>query len=484
MVGSLSTLKLVSVFEICPVSTASVFAQRRARLLEILGRTAAGNAELEGFALPAGWSRPRNFAHNVFPFRAESHFLYLVGRHIEGAVLLFTQGKWELYVLPLEPDAALWHGPQKSEQAWQEELGLPVRGVDQLALTGDPGRIAILPPQDEESATWISQIIGRNVTAQSGPDLMSIDALLASAMVELRLTHDSAGLQQMRFAGQITARAHRAGMRATRGAQMEAIVRGAMEGELTAHGLSPAYISIVTTHGEVLHSSTSRGKISDGDLLLCDVGGETEEGFASDITRTWPTNGRFSATQRDVYQLVLNVQKSAIVAARANVEYVQLHWAALREMAAGLAELGILRGATDDLVELGAASIFFPHGLGHLLGVDVHDMEDLGDRAGYGPGRARSEHVAQAPLRLDRQLMPGMVVTIEPGFYQVPMLLERARLDTRLSSMVDWNRLEAFADVRGIRIEDDVLITADASEVLSQDAPKEIEDLESAYLAS
>lgn len=478
----------MSAFDSSPVSPASspvsVFTERRSRLLELLGKTAAGNAELEGMAFAAGWSRPRNFAHNVFPFRAESHFLYLVGRHIEGAVLLFTEGKWELLVLPSDPEAALWHGPQKSEQEWQDELCLPVRSFDQFSLSGAPERIAILPPQDEESAAWVSQIMGRDVTAQSGPDLRGIDELLAHAMVELRLTHDEADLQQMRFAGRATSRAHLAGMRATRRAQTEAMVRGVMEGQLISQGLSPAYTSIVTTHGEVLHAATSRGKITDGDLLLCDVGGETEEGFAADITRTWPTSGRFSSTQRDIYQLVLTVQKNAIFAARANADYVRLHWAALREMAAGLVGLGILRGAPDDLVELGAASIFFPHGLGHLLGVDVHDMEDLGDRAGYGPGRTRSEHVAQAALRLDRELKPGMVMTIEPGFYQVPMLLERARRDARLQSMVNWNRLEAFADVRGIRIEDDVLITASEPEVLSSGAPKEIDELEAVILAS
>jgi Xaa-Pro aminopeptidase len=153
-------------------------------------------------------------------------------------------------------------------------------------------------------------------------------------------------------------------------------------------------------------------------------------------------------------------------------------------MATGLVDLGILRGVPDDLVDLGAASVFFPHGLGHLLGLDVHDMEDMGDRAGYGPGRSRSEHVAQASLRLDRILKPGMVVTVEPGFYQVPMLLERARGDARISTMVNWTQLERFADVRGIRIEDDVLITSGAPDVLSKEAPKEISELEEARQAS
>jgi Xaa-Pro aminopeptidase len=226
-----------------------------------------------------------------------------------------------------------------------------------------------------------------------------------------------------------------------------------------------------------LHAASSAGALSPGDLILCDVGGETPEGYTADITRTWPVSGEFSPTQRDIYVLVLAVQKAAVAGAVSGVNYAALHERAGRAFAEGLAELGILRGSSDELFESGAASLFFPHGLGHLLGLDVHDMEDLGDRAGYGSGAVRSLHPAFTALRLNRTLLPGMCVTIEPGFYQVPLLLERARADNAVRHLVNWDRLADFSDVRGIRIEDDVLITEREPEVLSRDAPKEISEV-------
>jgi Xaa-Pro aminopeptidase len=175
---------------------------------------------------------------------------------------------------------------------------------------------------------------------------------------------------------------------------------------------------------------------------------------------------------------VLEVQKDAIGAARPGAEYVELHLAAMRRTAELLTEVGILQGSVDELVERGAVSVFFPHGLGHLLGVDVHDMEDLGDRAGYEAGKARSNHPSLAALRLDRVLRPRMCVTIEPGFYQIPVLQRRARSDVKVANLIDWDRLGQFQDVRGIRIEDDVLISSGEAEVLSKSAPKEIREIE------
>lgn len=464
-----------------PQSAATVFASRRQLLLAELKRRSP-EQDLE-FVFSAGWSRPRNFAHNVYPFRAESHFLYLLGRHLEGAILHFGNGAWTLFTVEPEEEAALWHGPSHTCEQWEEELGLRVRPLGECSLGQSSRDVATLPPQDEESASWVSEFLGREVEAQGGEALCGPDALLADAMVALRLRHDEAGLAQLRFATQETALAHRLGMAASSKAQREAQVRGAMEGSLTASGLFPAYTSIVTTHGEILHASESRGALQADDLILCDVGGETEEGYAADITRTWPASGRFSSSQRDIYSLVLAVQKSAIADARPGREYAELHLRALREMAAGLTDLGILKGATDSLVESGAAALFFPHGLGHLLGLDVHDMEDLGHRAGHDEGRAVSSNPALASLRLNRVLRTNMVVTIEPGFYQIPLLLEKAREDASLRDAVNWERLESFADVRGIRIEDDVLIQDDEPEVLSSAAPKEIEAIEAACLA-
>lgn len=451
-------------------SSPEVFQARRQRLSALLARRGVETA-----AFCSGWARPRNFAHNVFPFRAESHFLYLVGRHLEGAVLLLQAGRSTLFVTPQPAEMALWEGPLPGPEELAALLELDVRPLDDLEA---PDEAACLPPQDEESALWFESLLDRAIEAQSGPQLVGLDAQLADAMVELRLVHDEAAIAELRAAAEISAQAHVVGMRSTRGASHEYVVRGAMEGAIVSRGLRTSYTSIVSTRGEILHNNDSNGRIAGGELLLCDVGAESLEGWAGDITRTWPTNGRFSPAQRDVYSLVLAVQKAAIVSAVAGVRYLELHRQAGHTMGEGLVELGLLRGEAGDLYERGAVAVFFPHGLGHLLGLDVHDMEDLGDRAGYDVGAERSTQPGESALRLDRRLAADQVVTIEPGFYQSPLLLERARLDPRVRDAVVWERLPAFADVRGIRIEDDVRITSGAAQVLSASAPKEIDALE------
>jgi Xaa-Pro aminopeptidase len=253
-----------------------------------------------------------------------------------------------------------------------------------------------------------------------------------------------------------------------------------MEAAIVAAGCACSYNSIVTVHGEVLHNERHDGLIEARDLLLADVGAETPEGWASDVTRAWPARAEFSSTQREIYEAVLASQLAAIAAVRPGVRYLDVHRAAGLELLRGLIALGIFRGELHDLYARGAAALFFPHGIGHLLGLDVHDMEDLGDRAGYAPGRVRSESLGDRYLRLDRDLKPGMAVTIEPGFYQIPALLQTELEVGELESALDRQRLAQFADVRGIRIEDDVLVTESGAEVLTRAIPKTIDEVEAA----
>ena len=226
----------------------------------------------------------------------------------------------------------------------------------------------------------------------------------------------------------------------------------------------------------------AHGVLAEGDLLLCDVGGETPEGWASDITRTWPVSGKFSPTQRAIYEVVLDAQLACIDRVRPGTRYREIQETAKRHLVGGLVTLGIFRGSVDGLLERGAAALFFPHGVGHLLGLDVHDMEDLGDRAGYARGRSRSEAFGDRYLRLDRDLAAGMAVTIEPGFYQVPGILSDESLTGPLGSDLDRGALARYADVRGIRIEDDVLCTEAGPEVLSRACPKTASEVEKAIL--
>jgi Xaa-Pro aminopeptidase len=251
-----------------------------------------------------------------------------------------------------------------------------------------------------------------------------------------------------------------------------------MRAAIQGAGMGLSYSPIVTVCGEVLHAHAHDGVLAPGDLLLADVGAETPEGWAADVTRTWPVSGVFSATQRDVYQAVLEAQSAAIACVRPGVRYLDVHRASQRALLEGLVDLGILRGSLDSLLACHAASLFYPHGVGHLLGLDVHDMEDLGDRAGYAPGRVRHDDPGRRYLRLDRDLEPGMLVTIEPGFYRIPELLDALPASGPLHAALNRERLAAFADVRGIRIEDDVLVVPGGAEVLTAalpSAPHQIE---------
>ena len=251
-----------------------------------------------------------------------------------------------------------------------------------------------------------------------------------------------------------------------------------MESVIMANGMTCAYGSIVTVQGEVLHNDRYHHPLRSTDLLLADVGAETATGWASDVTRTWATSGKFSPTQRDLYNVVLAAHDACIAAIRPGVEYREIHLLAGHTIAAGLVDLGILHGQPADLVEQDAHALFFPHGVGHLLGLDVHDMEDLGDLAGYAPGRTRSQRFGLGYLRLDRPLQSGMVVTIEPGFYQVPAILQDSERREKYRDVVNWDRLADFRDVRGIRIEDDVLVTESGSEVLTAALPTSVEAIE------
>jgi len=456
-----------------PRTSAEAFLDRRRRLSQALRRAGVASA-----AFCSGWARPRNFAHNVYPFRAESHFLYLTGLNREGAILIVDEDDGEtLYVTEQDTGDVVWHGGSPALEDLADELLLPVLPIDELTARAD---VAVLPPQDDESANWLGALLDRDVEAQSGPHLAGADLALAQAMVELRLVHDAAAIEQLRSVGRMTAEAHRVTMAMNRTWTTEAEVRGRLVGELCARGLELSYDPIVTRSGHILHARGSRDLLEASDLILCDVGGETAEGWAGDVTRTWPVSGRFTESQRAVYEVVLDVQIRAIDSARVGTRFLHLHQNALADLTRGLAAIGLLQGSLDALLESRAAALFCPHGLGHLLGMDVHDMEDLGDLAGYGPARMRSELPSEAALRLDRDLQAGMVVTIEPGFYRIPALLDAARKDDRLRQQVDWDVLERLSDVRGIRIEDDVLITAGAPEVLSAEAPKHVSDVEHA----
>ena len=424
----------------------------------------------ETVLLPCGQPRPRNYTATTFPFRPHSHFLYFFGWGLPGAMGVLADRRATLYLPAPDPDDALWSGPQPSFDAIASALGVRVATLDALpdALKGRP--VATLPAPDAETRRQQASLLSRSIEVRV---FSEADAALADAVIALRLRHDEAAVRELERAAEVTALAHAAGMRATRPDVRESVVRAAMEAELIAQGCDTAYGSIVTVHGEILHNETHANVLTAGDLLLCDVGAQSPGGWAGDVTRTWPVGGRYSAPQADVYDVVLEAQRAAIAAVRPGVRYRDLHLLAMETLASGLTQLGLLRGDARERARDGTTALFFPHGVGHLLGLDVHDMEDLGDRAGYAPGRARAPEPGLRYLRLDRDLQEGMAVTIEPGVYFVPAILDDPETRQRAGDRIDWGRVEKYRHLRGIRIEDDILVTASGARVLTAPIPKE-----------
>jgi Xaa-Pro aminopeptidase len=423
----------------------------------------------------SGQASPRNFPANPFPFRASSHFLYFAGLPLENAVIFLDSGKLELFMDEAPPGSVLWHG----EMPKREEIAQIIGANAAYPLSELKSRAtgaATIAVQNTTTYRQQAQILNRSVAPANAHE--EIDRELAYAIASLRLCHDAGALSELRKAAAVTVKAHKAGMAATPNAKIEAEVRGAMEGMIIAHDMTCAYGSIVTVQGEVLHNVQYHHPLQPGDLLLADVGAETSMGWASDVTRTWPVTGKFSPTQRDLYDIVLAAHDACIDKICPSVEYRDIHLLAASVIAQGLVDLGILRGQVSDLVEMDTHALFFPHGVGHLLGLDVHDMEDLGDLAGYEEGRKRSDRFGLCYLRLNRPLQPGMLVTIEPGFYQVPAILNDPELRSKYQEVVNWERLAQFADVRGIRIEDDVLVTEEGSEVLTVALPTTADAIE------
>ncbi|CAD5960251.1 Xaa-Pro dipeptidase [Planktothrix tepida] len=423
----------------------------------------------------SGCAVSRNFPANIYSFRASSHFLYFAGFPLENAAIRLDQGRLELFMDDPPEGSTLWHGEMPQRNQIAEFIGADAH-YSLKELSNYLQDAATIVVQDPITASEQRQLLNCPLVSASEPK--GIDLELTNAIITLRLIHDEVALNELRQAAEVSVEAHKAGIKATKTAQLEAQIRAAMEGVIISHNMTCSYNSIVTVQGEVLHNNHYHHPLKTGDLLLADVGAETEMGWAADITRTWPVSGTFSSTQRDIYQVVLKAHDICIDSIRPGIEYEDIHRMAATVIAEGLVELGILNGSPEDLVEQDAHALFFPHGIGHLLGLDVHDMEDLGDLAGYEPGRVRSQRFGWCFLRLNRPLQPGMLVTIEPGFYQVPAILNNSENREKYQKQVNWERLEQFADVRGIRIEDDILVTEKGTEILTKNLPTSIEEIE------
>jgi Xaa-Pro aminopeptidase len=433
--------------------------------------------------MAGGWIS-RNYPANWSPFRADSTFLFFFPTVEPNAAALFDpkDGTVTLFLDERTAADALWHGPVPSFDDVAKATG-----VDAVAKRGELAKtvakkvgkrvVKSLAIADPRATAEAAAITGEALDFYNADALG--DAKLRQAVAALRNHKNAAEIAEMRAAAAVTQKAHTLAMAKSRLGGNEQDLVGHVEGTFALAGCVPAYNTILSVRGEVLHNHDHGNVLRDGDLVLLDAGAERHSGYCADVTRTWPANGTFSKAARDIYDIVLAAELAAIAAVQPGARYRDIHMLASRTLADGLVQLGLMRGSPDALVESGAHAMFFPHGVGHLLGLDVHDMEGFGDLIAYAPGRTRSKQFGTAYLRLDVDLEPGMCMTIEPGIYFVPAILRNPDLQKQFQGQVEFAKAEKFLKMNGgrgfggIRIEDDVLCTAKGREVLTAGVPKD-----------
>jgi Xaa-Pro aminopeptidase len=296
--------------------------------------------------------------------------------------------------------------------------------------------------------------------------------------VEQRSVKGSEEIAEIEEALEVTKKMHLLAMTMAKPGTKEVEIAGAIQGVALAHGMAQPYSPIVSIRGEVLHNESYSNVLRKKDLLLVDAAAESRNFYASDTTRTIPVSGRYIGRQRKIYQIVLDAQLAAIKEASPKVSNKDLHLIASRAIATGLKDMGLMKGDVDEAVSEGAHALFFCHGIGHMLGLDAHDMEDLGQVVGYPGDAERSKQFGLSFLRLVKKLKPGFVITIEPGIYFVPALIDRWKAEKKHKAFINYSKVEQYRTFGGIRIEDDILITKTSHRVLGPNIPKEIADVE------
>lgn len=450
------------------MNSKNYFSKRRLKLADML----PGIPVL----LVSGADRYRNYPASTLPFRSFSHYLFFGGPDLSDHVLLIINGDATLYRPLKDPDDPIWHGITASDEEIKRQFDFKeVKTFDEL--TDDinalgKNEVLSLPTPDLATNEFLKSYLGRIPCLDEAPD---VD--LVEAMIELRRCQDEAAVEQVKAAAQATMELQRSVLGAAGVDITERELRGVLDHKLASNGWRPSFSPIISVAGEVLHNPYYPNTLQAGDLLLVDCGAEVESGYAGDITRTVPVSGEFTETQRALYNIVDDARGKAVAMIKPGVHFADLHKAASLVIAEGLVGLGILKGEPQALVAEGVHALFFCHGLGHLVGLDVHDMEDFGDRIGYGEGEQRSEQFGLSYLRLSRELEPAMVVTIEPGFYNIPALLD-GEMGKKFAQYLDREVLSRYQDVRGIRIEDMILVTEDGYENLTAALPTAAAEVE------
>ena len=433
-----------------------IYIARRAELL----RKLAGE---KGIAVFIGnVEAPAQYKDNAYKFRQDSTWLYYFGIDEPrfAATIDLETGLETIYADDVSIDDIIWMGPQPSvaEQAARVGIGKTDRyckldwAVSQAILHGRP--IHSIPPSRYYNSMKL-QGLGIDKPSEA----------LIKAIISMRLVKGPEEITELDAAGVLGQKMHTVARRGIRPGRIEQEIVGEMEGVALGEGWGVSFATILTQHGEVFHNHGHSCTIEPGKLMVIDAGTESNSHYASDFTRTYPTSGRYSGKQRDIYQIVYDCHELAFSLIRPGAAYRDVHLAAARLMLDRLSQLGLVKGDIDEMLELGIAGLFMPHGLGHNMGLDVHDMEDLGeDQVGYDPGQTRSRQLGLGSLRMARRLVPGNVITDEPGIYFIPDLIELWKKEGTDKGHVNYAALsEGYYDFGGIRLEDDVLVTEEGA---------------------
>jgi len=434
--------------------------------------------------LPGNNPNPMNYPSNHMGFRQDSSFLYFAGIDKPGLVLCIDCESEEEIIFCDDPDTddIIWTGPQPYLAELAKKIGVDkTKSISELAgyLSTEikKGRnIHFLPPYPFERKIFLSRMLGKTIDDV----VKDISIPLIKAVVKLRSIKSDEEVQEIETALNLaTGPFHTENMRITKPGLHEYNLVANMRKIIHENNFGLAFPIICTVHGEILHNEDYNHTLKSGQLLLADAGADSAMHYASDITRTFPVNGKFNSKQKEIYELVLSTQLKSIELMKPGIRYIDIHMAAAKNIALGLIDLGLMKGNADEAVANGAHALFFPHGLGHMLGLDVHDMEDLGENfVGYTNEIKRSEQFGTAYVRLARELEPGFVLTVEPGIYFIPLLIERWQSENKFPQFINYQKVNEYKDFGGIRIEDDILITQTAHRVLGNPIPKTVAEIE------
>ena len=434
--------------------------------------------------LPGNPFSPNNYPNNAYYFRQDSTFRYYFGLNVADLVGVIDadSGEEALYGDDLTVEDIIWTGPQPSLHDMAAEVG--VRATFPMAQLPDRLRKAIalgrkihcLPPYRGETKLQLSALLG--IKPELLHDYKSVELMFAVA--EMREKKSPEEIEALERAFHIGYDMHLLAMKMCRPGVIEREISGAIEGIARSKGQGVSFPSIVSQHGETLHNLNAEGVLEPGRLLLCDAGGESLEGYCSDHTRTYPVSGKFDSRQREIYDIVLAAHDHVARIVRPHMMYTEIHNAAYMVLAEGLVALGLLKGSPADAVAAGAMTMLMPHGLGHGLGMDVHDCEAMGERSfDFSSIADRAARSATCVYRAAWRVEPGTVISDEPGLYFIPALIDKCRAEGLYKGIVDYDRLDAYRNFGGIRIEDDLLVTDEGCRIIGdRKIPVTVEELE------